>query len=239
MRLIEKTKTVEFLDERFYELDGEYFPSVTTILNVYPKGFGFDQWLKDLGHNAAEVLRRAGEQGSRVHDAIDRYLQGEEIQWDDNVYSFLEWQMINRFVEFWTRYKPKIIANEVSLVNRSLGYGGTIDLVCEFQGTVWLIDFKTSNGIYTTHELQLAAYERLWDHEKESNQPSVDHYGILWLKAATKTDKDYQGKAWQLKTFDRIPAEAFLIFNNTFDIWKIENKDAKPKNLILPKTIKI
>ena len=65
---------ITFLDERFYfnKKSGKWQASVTTQLQVYPKGFGFEQWLKDLGGNANEVLKRSQEQGSNIHDAIDQ-----------------------------------------------------------------------------------------------------------------------------------------------------------------------
>ena len=74
---------ITFLDERYYQ-DGEsdnYYPSVNTVLDVYPKGYGFQQWLKDLGSNSDEVLRRAGEQGTNVHNAIQSFLDGQEVTW--------------------------------------------------------------------------------------------------------------------------------------------------------------
>src|SRR3990167_2516645 len=129
MKLIEKPEVIEFLDERFYK-DGEnFYPSVTTILDVYPKGFGFNQWLKDVGQNAGEVLKRAGDQGSKIHDGINQLLLGKKLEWEG--YTWTEWQMINRFSEFWARYKLKLIETEISLCNARLGYGGTVDLICE------------------------------------------------------------------------------------------------------------
>lgn len=102
---------ITFLDERFYLDDktGLYQPAVTTILDVYPKGYGYTQWLKDLGSNADEVMKRAGEQGSKIHDAIDLYLNGTELKWTDGEkdnYTIDEWLMILKFVEFYKTYKP-------------------------------------------------------------------------------------------------------------------------------------
>lgn len=236
---------VEFLDERFYTKDGKtFYPSVTTVLDVYPKGFGYIQWLKDMGSNAGEVLARAGEQGTKVHNAIEMYLNGEEVLWTGGTeqYSLLEWQMIQRFVEFWDTYKPKIIAGpEVTIISDKFRVGGTIDIVCELAGQRWLIDYKTSNGIYRTHELQLSAYCNLWN---EANpDKSIERTGILWLKSRTrgpdKTGKKIQGKGWQLVEFDRHYSESFKLYEHTRRIWDEENKDPKPKNLIYPDKIKL
>jgi len=245
-----ENQQINFLDERFYTTDNEtFFPSVTTVLNVYPKGFGFDNWLKELGHNADEVLKRAGEQGSKVHDAIDRIIQGHKISWvytdeegnSKGNYTLDEWVMILRFVEFWETYKPLVIANEFNIVSVKYRLGGTLDLVCMIKGERWLVDFKTSNGLHTTHELQMSAYAMMFN-EKNPEMP-IQRVGILWLKAATKgidkTGKKMQGAGWQLKEFDRHYTESFTLFNHVSAIWDEENPNYKPKNMTYPDTVKL
>lgn len=75
-------KQINFLDQRFYTLDNEvFYPSVTTVLGVYPKGYGFNKWLKENGEQADEILKEAGEVGSKVHDAIDQIIKGGEVKW--------------------------------------------------------------------------------------------------------------------------------------------------------------
>lgn len=240
-----EAEQINFLDERFYTLDGNiFYPSVTTVLEVYPKGYGYLQWLKDLGNNADEVVRRAGEQGSKVHDAIDQYLKGFSVHWADSEgrtnYTLEEWQMILRFVEFWETHEPIILANESKLVSESLGLGGTIDIVCEINGEIWLIDAKTSNAIHTSYELQIAAYAEMWN---QLNPQPIDRTGIMWLKAQTrgadKTGKKIQGEGWQLKEFDRHYTEAFKVFQHCHAIWKEENPTYKPKNMMYPDKIKL
>ncbi len=240
---------VEFLDERFYTKDGEtFYPSVTTVLDVYPKGFGYIQWLKDMGSNAGEVLARAGEQGTKVHNAIEMYLNGEVLSWAgaNEQYSLLEWQMIMRFVEFWDTYKPKIIAGpEKTIISDTMKVGGTIDIVCEIfdKGLTqtWLIDYKTSNGIYKTHQLQLSAYCMLWNEANPDRK--IERTGILWLKSRTrgpdKTGKKMQGPGWQLVEFDRHYSDSFKLYEHTRKIYDAENPNPKPKNLIYPDKIKL
>jgi len=245
----EELKQINFLDDRFYTMDEKnYYPSVTSILDVYPKGFGFIQWLKDLGASAEDVLRRAGDQGSKIHSAIDNAVTGLEVCWADGNgianYTEEEWKMIMRFKEFWDKYKPEVIINEVSMVSENLGYGGTVDLVCKIDGKVWLIDYKSSNAIYTSHELQIAAYAEMWNEKNPHMQ--IEHTGILHLKALTrgedkKGDK-MQGAGWQMKdetAFGRKYTEAFKLFQHVQAIWKEENPNPKPKNVIYPDRIKL
>jgi hypothetical protein len=237
-------KQINFLDERFYlGSNDQYYPSVTTVLEVYPKGHGFMQWLKDIGNNADEVVKRASEQGTKVHNAIEQYLKGVQLDWQvDGVtrYTLEEWLMILKFVEFYETYKPEVIAVEVEMVSDDLKLGGTIDLVCKINGQVWLIDNKTSNAIHTSHELQLSAYAKMWNDTHP--EATIDRVGIMWLKSLTrgedKTGKKLQGKGWQVKEFDRNYKEAYQLFEHVRAIWDEENKNYAPKNVIYPSIIK-
>jgi len=59
---------INFLDRRVYKRsEGVYYPSVTTILQYMPKAKFFETWLKDVGHNADLIMRKAGKEGTQVH----------------------------------------------------------------------------------------------------------------------------------------------------------------------------
>ena len=66
--------------------------------------------------------------------------------------------MFLRFVEFWEEYNPKLIEAEVHLFSDELRVAGTCDMVCEIEidgkTELWIIDFKTSNNLQTTYDLQ-------------------------------------------------------------------------------------
>lgn len=238
-------RRISVLDERFYISDDgiTYYPSVTTVLEAYYKGYGFYQWLKDVGNNADEIMKRAGESGTKIHNAIDNILMGNSVEWSAESgslnYTLEEWQMLNKFMEFWNKYNPEIIAFEKNLVSDTYKIGGTTDLVCKINGEIWLIDYKTSNYIHKSHELQLSAYATLWNEKFEP----IQRTGILWLKSATrgedKKGKSIQGAGWQLKEFDRHYTDAFKIFQATQIIWNEENPNYKPKNLIYPTLLKV
>lgn len=232
---------ITFLDERYYTHDNiTFYPSVTTILDVYPKGFGFTQWLKDLGSNADEVVKRASNTGSKVHDMIDIYLSGEKISWvneaGETLYTLEEWLMFLKFVEFYNTYKPSIIIHEESLLDEKLGFGGTLDLVCRIENQTWLIDYKTGNGHYKSHELQISAYRKLWNKINPKNQ--IERVGIFYLKSTTrgedKSGKTIQGKGWKLYEPEQTLDYLDSLFQHTFAIWKEENPEIKPKNEVYP-----
>jgi hypothetical protein len=231
---------IDWLDQRFYQYDSQtYLPSVTEILSVYPKGFGFENWLKDVGNNASQIADRAANSGTKVHNAVETIIAGIEVRWADDAgnaqYTLEEWGMINKFYQFLTKHKPEIIASETQIYTLRHGYAGTIDLVIRMNGKTWLVDVKTSNYLHTGYELQLSAYATAWNENTETHK--IDQTGILWLKASTRTEgkKDaIQGPGWQLKTFERPYEQAFKVFQHTHEIWKEENPDPKPKIFSLP-----
>lgn len=246
-------KQINFSDQRFYSPDSgkSFFPSVSTILEIYPKGFGFDQWLKDVGNNATEIVERAGELGSKIHQLTELLNAGHELKWADENgnanYNILEWRLLLRFADFWKKCSPEIIASEMAFCSANLKFGGTLDRVVMIGGKRYLIDIKTSNYLHKTHELQQAAYAHLWN--EVNPQYPIEHTGTLWLKANTRTDKIdidnniYQGisdaGAWQLKVFERHYTDSFKIFKHAQAIWEEENPNYKPANKIYPDFIKL
>ena len=76
-------KQINFLDRRVYKRgEGVYYPSVTTILQYMPKNKFFETWMKDVGHNADLIMRKAGKEGTQVHEAAEKLVEGEEISLD-------------------------------------------------------------------------------------------------------------------------------------------------------------
>ena len=64
-------KQINFLDRRVYKRsEGVYYPSVTTILQYLPKNKFFQNWIKDVGHNAEIIMQKAGKEGTQVHKSI-------------------------------------------------------------------------------------------------------------------------------------------------------------------------
>lgn len=253
-----EVKTITFLDERFYfdEKTGTWQPSSTTITEYWPKGYGFTQWLKDMGSNADEILERAGREGTYLHEAIEKFLNGEEVRWTDPVktdtdlvveqenYPINVWMMFLRFVDFYETYKPVTIAVEQKMVSSKLGYGATIDYVCrlpDFPDEVFLFDWKSSGGIYKSHKLQVASNQRIWD---EQRKEKITRIGLLHLKARTrgedKRGKNIQGKGWKYIEIDKEDQDYyFKLFQNMQQVWKEENPNPKPKNEVYPDRVSI
>lgn len=232
---------IEFIDTRFYATsEGGYVPSVTTILEAYPKDASYFKWLKDVGGDADAIRDEAGRRGSLVHELTERYDSGEEVSYiDENgrpKYKMLEWSMFERYVDFTENHKPNIDMIEVHMVSSELGYAGTLDRILSIDGKTYLVDIKTSGSIYPSYWLQLAAYRELL----AKGGVLVDEVAILWLNAKTRTrgkKGDIQGVGWQFVSKEDTTQEIKL-FNATFELWKSINDDIKPKQFFYQLTHK-
>ena len=235
-------KQVNVLDQRFYRRNEEYYPSVTSILNYFPKNQFFHSWLKDVGHNSEIIANKAAGEGTQVHHAVDAFLNGEEITWIDEFgnakYNLDVWRMILKFADFWNTHKPELIATEYHLFSDEHKYAGTADLVVRMFDNIWLLDLKTSNSLHTSYDLQLAAYATAWN---ETHDEKVTHTGILWVKANTRSEgkgDKIQGKGWELKFVNDIEKN-FKMFKNIYEIYTLENPNFKPVTETLPTSVKI
>jgi len=163
-------------DERWYikqdeQLNNIFVPSVTWICEHYPKGIGFYKWLSQRSWDESEALKEAaGEKGSRVHRAIDDLICGKTILIDSKYaandeeakeLTVAEYEAVMSFVEWCKDKKPKFLQHD--FVVWGDGYAGTVDALCEIEDKKYIIDFKTSQSIWPSHELQLSAYKHAFD----------------------------------------------------------------------------
>jgi hypothetical protein len=243
-RIVEHNgEQINFLDQRFYKTEtGEYYPSVTSILNFYPKNGFFHAWLKDVGHNSDIIARKAADEGTQVHNAIEAFLEGKEIKWMDDRghanYSLDVWRMILRFTEFWKTFNPELIASEIHLLSHEHKYAGTCDLVVKMNEKIWLLDIKTSNSLHTSYNLQLSAYAKAWDEHYDNK---IEETGIIWLKSSKRGLKEgkLQGNGWEIVQGEKTIDEYFTMFKNIYEIYLLENPNQKPIFESYPTSVKL
>src|SRR6056300_290729 len=243
-RLVEadgSARQITVLDSRYYQRKpGIFYPSVTHVLSYFPKDKFFERWMKEVGTNADYIIRRAGREGTQVHNAIEDYINGKEVKWlndyGDAKYSQEVWRMILKFVDFWETYQPTFIKTETHLFSDELKVAGTADLICEIDGEIWLIDFKTSNALYKTYDLQLACYAQSWN---EIYDTPIERAGILWLKSSKRGPKDgkMQGKGWEIKEMDGTLEDNKTLFSHLYEIFKYMHPELKPVTETLPLSV--
>lgn len=230
-----QSKQLTLLDSRFYTTEnGTWVPSVTTILEAYPKDYSYFKWLKEMGEDADTIRDEAGRRGSIVHELTERYDACEEVTLltadGKPGFKLLEWSMFERYVDFVTRFEPVNLLVEQNIVSEQLGFAGTLDRVITLGDRKILVDIKTSGAIYNSYWLQLAAYRALLASELDI---IVDEVAILWLNAKTRTEGrkgTIQGTGWQLVTKSDT-RDDWELFGHTHELWLAQNKDATPRQL--------
>lgn len=228
---------IDFLDTRFYiTASGQYVPSVTTILECYPKTKEFYDWLKKHGEQSDEIRDEAGRRGSVVHNLTEKFDKGEKVTMLDengNInFKLFEWSCFEKYVEFRRRFECEIHAIECNMASDALGFAGTMDrdMTIKIRGKRFLADIKTSNNIWDEYWLQLVAYQKLAEEMDDHNR--FDGRAIIWLNAKTKGDgrKDaIQGPGWQVLFDESDPAEQWEIFQATKKLWDARNGSMKPR----------
>jgi len=174
---------------RWYWLGKHWVPSVTTILKLgFPTSYGLTKWLKNQpdAETADRIRDEAAERGTKVHAACEVLMKESVWYPEPRLHGKDEIKMVEGFVGWYRETKPKIIAVEQFV---SAQYAaGRADIICEIDGKVYVVDIKTSSGIYPSHKAQVAAYTKFfWDAKEEID---LVHGGILHLKSTTK--KGYQ-----------------------------------------------
>jgi hypothetical protein len=148
-----------------------YVPSVTWIAGHYPKGIGFYKWLAERSWDESQAIKAAaGNKGSKVHNAISAILNGEEVRIDSKFINqetneleeltLEEVDCIKSFVDWRNENKPVSIACDVTVFSDKYGFAGTIDYICKIGDQVYIIDFKTSQEVWSEYELQVSAYKQ-------------------------------------------------------------------------------
>ncbi len=221
-------------DSRYYKRNGKYYPSITHVLSYYPKGKYFEDWLKKVGYSSEHIVKKAGEEGTQVHSLIEDYLEGRPTYFLNKdktpKYPTEVWLMFLHFVEFWETYKPTLLETEVHLFSDELEIAGTCDLVCEIDDKIWIIDYKTSNHIHLTYDIQTAFYKKSYE---ECFGKQVEKCGVLWLKSSKRkfNKEKMQGKGWEMILSDRSFEENIEILNTVKKLFDLENPDIKPSLL--------
>lgn len=224
---------ITICDERWYELEGIFVPSVTWIADHYPKGTAFYKWLANHGWDEAESLKQAaGDKGSKVHNAIVDLIDGKTVKMTDSYYnetldaqeelSLEEYEALMSFADWWKEAKPTVLAQDYIVWNQEKGYAGTVDLLCGIDGENWLIDFKTSQYIWPSHELQISAY-------KHADTNEIDKLAILQLGFRRNKRK------WKLTEIE----DKFDLFLAAKKVWQNENAGIEPKKRDYPVEIKL
>ena len=152
-------RCLEYIENgHIYLVDGILVPSITQILK-----FKFGGMYEGINKN---VLKKASERGTYIHEAIEKYCRYGEDDGSKEVHDF-------KFLE--KRYGFEVLDNEVPVILEKDGNpigAGRLDLVLEINGHIGGADIKTTSTLhkeYVAYQLNLyrIAYRQSYGEEWE------------------------------------------------------------------------
>lgn len=179
MKDLESARTVEVTLGRYgYRVNGDFLRRVTTLLRGIPKDwmgnwaaktvaeFAYDNresWEKLDRTNAVKLLKGspwtkrddAGDRGTAIHDAIEAFARKAELP----AMTEDEAACASAATHFLEARASRILGIEITVLNHTVGYAGTFDLWDIHDGESWILDWKSSSGIYAEHAVQQVAYK--------------------------------------------------------------------------------
>lgn len=222
---------------RQYRVDGKRVPGVTTVLGVLDKpallgwaartaadaaveacanGLPPDA-AKEVGRKAVFARRdKAADLGTRAHALVEAYFSGEamRVQLDDpegaKVYSCAR-RAINHIEATCTR----VVLSEAAFTS-PMGFGGTLDLVVERNGRLFVADLKTGKGAHDEVVPQLAAYRWLLGNGTPSEGAKnlfVDGGLVFHVPIDGDEVTEHEINPWKLDHGWRIFDAALTIYN--------------------------
>jgi hypothetical protein len=193
-----------------YTYEGVTYPGVTSIIKVVDKSKPLMKWAAKqavagvldqvdalpslIKNNRRETLvnmladrsswdrDKAAVKGTDIHAAADLIVRGEPVPDLDPQYT----AHAEVFTEWWAASGWRLRLSEAVVINPTLGYGGTFDLLAyDENGQTIMADYKTGET-YTEHRLQLAGYGNAEFVAPMGSlvaypMPRVDRYMILLL----------------------------------------------------------
>ena len=154
--------------EGYRNAAGSRIPGTTTIIGRFKESGGLLQWAFKQGQSGIATLYEkrdeAATAGQLAHDMIEAFILGKPSP-DQIVDAAILTRATNAFAQFkeWhEQSRIEVIETERSYVSEKLQFGGTVDAIGrDTKGRVVLVDWKTSNSVYSDYLIQLAAYQIL------------------------------------------------------------------------------
>jgi genome maintenance exonuclease 1 len=137
-----KAKTTE--KGRRYFVEGNAYPSVTTVIGEMKKK-SIIEWRRKVGEEEANAIsKRATTRGNKCHKLAEDYLSNKPLdRYRDDVLSLGLFHQIRPYID----KINNIHALEESLYSHTLKLAGRVDCIAEYDNELAIIDFKTSSKL--------------------------------------------------------------------------------------------
>lgn len=126
---------------RHYQTPSGPYPSMTTMLDKSTSKKFLEDWKERVGEKQAERIRvQSAKRGDIIHNLIENYLYGNEIDTSDlfEAYAEMFWSM----TPLLDHIKP--VGLEVPIYSDLFKLAGRIDCIGYYKGQLAIIDFKTA-----------------------------------------------------------------------------------------------
>ena len=130
---------------RYYKIDGALsYPSITSVISFINKE-KFAKWRKKVGNEEADrVSKYATNIGTKFHLVAEYYLNNQDYQaLDENQVPVVQ-QMFKAAKPHMDKRLNNIYQQETHMYSSKLCLAGAVDLICEVDGELAIVDFKTS-----------------------------------------------------------------------------------------------
>ena len=158
---------------RLYETpEGNFYPSITTVLSIRKKE-GLFEWRKKVGNEVANyVSGKAARRGTKVHQMCEDYLNNMHTNFPDKFNEhkkdFLPFCLFDQLREKVLHNIDNIYVQEASLHSDKYKIAGRVDCISEYKGVPSVIDFKTStrersDNWNENYYIQSSAYAEMFE----------------------------------------------------------------------------
>ena len=163
LSLLPNTKGKKIEGYRFYDIDGQNYPSVTSVLGIRKKE-GLVKWRESIGEDVANwEMNRAARRGKSFHKLVEQYLNNETPSIRD-VLPLGLFRLAKPYID----QINNIRLLEKIMVSPKLTIAGQVDCVAEYNGKLSVIDFKSANkerkeDWIENYFLQCTAYSSMYE----------------------------------------------------------------------------
>ena len=130
---------------RYYKVsDTVIYPSVTSVISFISRK-KFADWRARVGEAAAnKKTKHATTRGTKLHKVLEVYIDNGDYQSLDEYQSPLIQLMFKAAKSQLDNRLDTIYQQETNMSSDRLCLAGTVDLICEVDGELSIVDFKTS-----------------------------------------------------------------------------------------------
>lgn len=130
---------------RYYDIDGKVrYPSVTSVISFVSRK-KFADWRARVGEEEANrKTKHATTRGTRLHRVFEEYLQNGDYKSLSEYNVPLVNLMFNSAKSSLDTRLSNIYQQETNMYSNRLCLAGTVDLICDVDGELSIVDFKTS-----------------------------------------------------------------------------------------------